>query len=222
MIYAATGIVVEREPSDDDYKQIYTLAKQFAFIDASDDARLMSSMAAPCGKPCARLWVGRWGESLGRRWPDENLRSDPILSRAPGTYVTWECANWLIESGRNPAAEAIIKRDIEEEFARDESVASSRKRRRITFASLPARRWRDHENEQVRKLWVEANNARRPSPLRLGLPRQHAPRSNRGWTIKQSINGFAIHNETGATHGSPAKIDGKLTSGRWTIVMSYR
>ena len=29
--------VVEREPSDDDYKQIYTLAKQFAFIDISDD-----------------------------------------------------------------------------------------------------------------------------------------------------------------------------------------
>ena len=79
------------------------------------------------------------------------------------TYVTWECANWLISTWAQipERAKAIIKRDIEEEFARDDRIramfpkgGAGSLNAQPTYYPLgddcDRKEW-----ERVRKLWVE-------------------------------------------------------------------
>jgi len=66
------------------------------------------------------------------------------------TYIVGDCADWLIDQWENISQQArtIIKRDIEEEFERDDEARDRGDKHKPLGANCDRQEW-----ERVRKLW---------------------------------------------------------------------
>ena len=75
------------------------------------------------------------------------------------TYIVSDCRDWLIEQWPNikPSARAVIQRDIEESFARDDESREAGNSYRPLGMDWDREDW-----EKVRGLW--AGNARNEAP----------------------------------------------------------
>ena len=69
------------------------------------------------------------------------------------TYIVSDCADWLVQQWPNikPSARAIIQRDIEEAFARDDEAREAGKEHKPLGCDCDRAEW-----EKVRKLWAPA------------------------------------------------------------------
>lgn len=69
------------------------------------------------------------------------------------TYIVSDCAEWLIDvwTSLNESTRAVILRDIEDEFRRDDEARARGDRHLPLGADMDRRQW-----ERVRRLWQDA------------------------------------------------------------------
>ena len=112
--------------------------------------------------------AGQGDRQLGA-WGRDDLMAIAAVRYCLGrmTYITSDCADWLVAQWLNikPNARAVIQRDIEDEFARDDDARQNGKEYKPLGCDCDRAAW-----QRVRELW--APNEEFNGPARGPLEKQ--------------------------------------------------